>query len=135
MRVAGARSVRPRGGIVGGPQLIAWQFILLTVIHSARSKGFPSPDITTSSALSTLATTEEGEDGEDDVSEAHDTDSGDKSDDEALVLVSCQVEVAIHIAAVADGVGSVGAGGCGVSVGGRVGTGWDRDGGVGGCVG
>jgi hypothetical protein len=114
----GERSVRPRGGIVGGPQLVARQFVLLTVVHATGSKGLSGPDITTSSTLSTLAATEEGEEAKDDVSKTQDTDSGDESNDEALVLVViAKVEVAPHITAVAEvvaeGVVSVGGGGLG----------------------
>jgi len=102
--------VRPRGRIVRGPQMFTGQFVLLTVVHATGSKGLSGLDIATRRTLSALATTEEGECGEDDVSEGHDTDSGDESDDETLVLsVAGQVEVAVHITAVVDGVGGISA--------------------------
>lgn len=96
--------------------MVARQFILLTVVHATGSEGLSGPDITTSSTLSTLAATEEGEETKDDVSETQDTDSGDESNDEALVLVIlAKVEVALHITAVAEvvaeGVVSGGVGG------------------------
>jgi len=56
----GKVSVRPRGWVVGGPQLFGRQFILLTVVHATRSKRLSSPDITTSGTFPTLATTGEG---------------------------------------------------------------------------
>jgi len=118
----GELSVRSRGGIVRGPQMLAWQFILLAVVHATRGEALPCPNVTTSSTLSTLAATDEGEDGEDNVSESHRTDSGNKSNDEALVLiVTSQVDVARHIIAVTDGVSSIGLGeGAVVGVGGAV---------------
>ena len=114
----------------------AWQFILFTVIHAAGSKGLSSPDIATSSSLSTLTATEEGDCGKDNVPESHNTDGSDESDDETLVLiVFAKVEVShrtfvaasINVAANV-GFGAVGAGR--VIVGrGRVGVGsgpdWD----------
>lgn len=117
--------MRSRGGIVRGPQMLAWQLILLAVVHATRSEALPCPDITTSSTLSTLAAADEGEDGKDNVSESHDTNGGNKSNDEALVLiVTSQVDIARHIIAVTDGVGSIGLGeGAVVGVGGAVGGG------------
>ena len=102
--------------------MLAWQFILLAVVHATRSEALPCPDITTSSTLSTLAAADEGEDGKDNVSESHDTNGGNKSNDEALVLiVTSQVDIARHIIAVTDGVGSIGLGeGAVVGVGGAV---------------
>jgi len=116
--------VGSRRGVVGGPQLVALQFILLTVVHAnaTRGKGLSCPDIATSSTLSTLAATEEGEDGKDDVSESHDTDSGDKSDDEALVL-AVHAEIAFHAIAVAEIVAEgVSVGGCGGGISGGCGA-------------
>jgi len=89
--------------------VIAWQFVLLTVVHATGSKGLPSLDVATSSPLSTLTATDEGEYGKDDVSETHNTDSSDKSDDQALVLiVFAKVESTIHIAGRGVGVGVIG---------------------------
>jgi len=91
--------------------VFTWQFILLTVVHTAGSEGLSSLDIATSSSLSTLTATEEGEYRKDNVSETHDTDSSDESDDETLVLiVSAGVEITIDTTAAQVG------GGVGVSV-------------------
>lgn len=109
--------------------MLARQFILLTVVHATRSKGFPGPNITASSTLSALATTDESEYGKDDVSKSHDTNSGDKPDDEALVFTVAQVNVTLYTIAATEGTGRVGAS---IIAGGGVGR---SQGGVGGGVG
>ena len=121
-------SVGARGRVVGRPQVLTWQLVLLAVVHATRSKGLSGPDIATSGSLSTLTTAEESEQGKGNITETHDTDGDDKSDDEALVLVVVVVvgvEITVHVA-VADGVGG------GVSLGGaragaRVGGGGSGD--------
>jgi len=89
--------------------VLAWQFILLAVIHAARSKGLSSPNIATSSSLSTPTAAEEGDRGKDNVPETHNTDGSDEPNDETLVLIALvKVEVTVHTVAV---------GGVGVEVG------------------
>lgn len=78
--------------------MLVWQFILLTVIHAAGSKGLSGPNITTRSSLSTpTAATEEGDCGKGNVPESHDTDGSDEPNDETLVLITfARVEVTVH---------------------------------------
>jgi hypothetical protein len=105
--------VRSRGRIVGGPQVVAWQFVLLTVVHATGSEGLPGLDVATSGSLSTLTATDEGERAKDEVTESHDTDGGDESDDKTLVrIVVARVEVTLHVTV--DVAGRVGVGGVGV---------------------
>jgi len=78
--------------------VLVWQFILFAVIHAAGSKGLSSPNIATSSSLSTpTAATEEGDCGKGNVPETHDTDGSDEPNDETLVLIAfARVEVTVH---------------------------------------
>lgn len=82
--------------------MLVRQFILLTVIHAAGSKGLSSPNIATGSSLSTAtAATEEGDCGKGNVPETHNTDGSDEPDDETLILIAfARAEVTVHTVAI-----------------------------------